>query len=165
MKLHRDTLVTWAAALVIVAAIPWALLDTAQTGRVYLFSQQFFDELPQRFAGRGRMRFILQPASAVFLGVRGGLADAVAGNPPFLLGLAVDSRRRRELLRSAVAAIRTLLAVGIVLDVVFQFVLYGEVHPGAALLIGPILVCLPYAVSRALTTRVAGRFRAAGGRS
>jgi hypothetical protein len=55
--------------------------------------------------------------------------------------------------------------VGIVLDVVFQFVLYGEVHPGAALLIGPILTCLPYAVSRALTTRVAGRFRTAGGRS
>ena len=107
------------------------------------------------------MRFLLQPATAVFLGVRGGLADVAAGHPPFLFGLLVDSGRRRELLRSGVAAIRTLLAFGIILDVVFQLVLYGEVHPGAAVLIGPVLICVPYALSRALTNRVAGRLRIA----
>jgi len=29
------------------------------------------------------------------------------------------------------------------------------VHPGAALVVGPILICLPYALSRALTNRLA----------
>jgi hypothetical protein len=38
---------------------------------------------------------------------------------------------------------------------VFQLVLYHSVHPSAALLVGPILICVPYAVSRALTARVA----------
>ena len=89
---------------------------------------------------------------AILLGVRGGLADAKAGKPPYLFGLLFAAGRRRELLRSGGAAIRTLLAMGIILDVVFQLVLYRAVHPGAALLVGPILVCFPYALSRALTT-------------
>ncbi len=59
------------------------------------------------------------------------------------------------LLRSGVAAIRNLLALGIILDVVFQLILYHSVHPGAALIVGPILICLPYALSRALTTQLA----------
>jgi hypothetical protein len=132
-------------------------MDTIETGRVYLFSRQFLEELPQRFTGPGRLRFILQPMFAILLGVRGGLADSRAGARPFLLGLLLDTGRRRELLQNGAAAIGTLLAMGIILDVVFQLVLYREVHPGAALLIGPILICFPYALSRALTTLL-GRF-------
>jgi len=155
MKLRRDAIVTVLALLVIAAAIPFALVDTIEKGRVYLFSWQFLEELPRRFSGPGRFRFILQPVLAILLGVRGGLADAKAGNPPYLFGLLFAAGRRRELLRSGAAAIRTLLAMGIILDVVFQLVLYRAVHPGAALLVGPILICFPYALSRALTTRLA----------
>jgi hypothetical protein len=60
------------------------------------------------------------------------------------------------LMQSGMAAISTLLAVGIILDAVFQFILYRAVHPGAALVVGPILICVPYSVSRALTNRLAG---------
>jgi len=155
MKLRRDAIVTVLALLVIAAAIPFALVDTIEKGRVYLFSWQFLEDLPRRFSGPGRFRFILQPVLAILLGVRGGLADAKAGNPPYLFGLLFAAGRRRELLRSGAAAIRTLLAMGIILDVVFQLVLYRAVHPGAALLVGPILICFPYALSRALTTRLA----------
>lgn len=155
MTLRRDTIVTVLAILVIAAAIPFAIMDTIETGRVYVFSRQFFEELPRRFTGTGRLRFILQPMVAIVLGIRGGLADAKAGNPPFLLGLLFGAGRRRELLRSGVAAIRNLLALGIIMDVVFQLVLYHSVHPGAALLVGPIFICFPYVLSRALTTRMA----------
>jgi len=92
----------------------------------------------------------------MLLGVRGGLTDARAGNPPYLFGLLFHAERRSELLRSGAAAIRTLVAMGVILDVVFQLVLYREVHPGAAVLIGPVLISVPYALSRALTTRLAG---------
>lgn len=159
MKLRRETLVPVLAVLVIVAALPFAVVDTFKTGRVYLFSTEFLEELPQRLTGPGRFRFILQPVVAILLGVRGGLADAAAGNPPYLFGLLFAAGRRRELLRSTAAAISTLLAMGIILDIVFQLVLYRQVHPGAALVVGPILVCAPYALSRGLTTRVARRRR------
>ncbi len=158
MKWSRSTfsrIVTAAAVLILVAAIPWALLDTIETGRVYLFSQQFLDELPQRLTGPGRLRFLLQPLVAIVLGWRGGLADARAGRIPYLFGLLVGGVHRKELLRSGLAAIRDLLAVGIVLDAIAQYLIYGQVHPGAALVIGPVLICLPYSVSRALTNRVA----------
>jgi hypothetical protein len=158
MKLGRETLVravTILALVVVAVGIPSAILDTIETGRVYLFSSQFLEELPQRFSGPGRLRFILQPMIAILLGVRGGLADARAGSPPYLFGLVFDGERRRELMKSGFDTIRILLAMGIILDVVFQLVLYREVHPGAALVVGPILICVPYALSRALTNRAA----------
>jgi len=61
---------------------------------------------------------------------------------------------RMELLRSGTADIRNLVAMGIVLDAVAQLLIYRQVHPGAALVVGPILVSIPYAVARALTNRV-----------
>jgi hypothetical protein len=155
MTLRRNTIVTALALLVIAVAIPFAIKDTLETGRLYLFSRQFLEELPQRFTGPGRLRFIFQPLLAILLGIRGGRADARAGNPPFLSGVLFDAGRRKALLRSAAAAITTLLAMGIILDIVFQFVLYHEAHPGAALVVGPILICLPYGLSRALTNRLA----------
>jgi hypothetical protein len=156
LKQRRDTIVTVLALLVIAIALPFAIMDTIETGRVYLFSRQFLEELPQRFTGPGRLRFILQPVVAIVLGIRGGLADAKAGNPPYVFGLLLGAGRRSESLRSGVAAIRNLLAVGIIMDIAFQLVIYHSVHPGAALLVGPILICFPYALSRALTTRLAG---------
>ena len=156
MTSRRENLVTAFVILAIAAAAVPAVVETIETGRVYLFSRQFLDELPRRFTGPGRLRFILQPTIAILLGVRGGLADARAGNPPFLFGLIFASGRRRDLLRSGAAAIRNLLAAGIVLDLVFQLILYRSVHPGAALVVGPILIAAPYTLSRALTGRVAG---------
>ncbi len=159
MKLRRENIVTALALLVIAATIPFAVMDTIETGRVYLFSSQFLEELPQRFTGTGRMRFILQPMLAILLGIRGGLVDARVGNPPYLFGLLFHAGRRREVMQSGMAAVSTLLAMGIILDVVFQFILYRAVHPGAALVVGPILICVPYSVSRALTNRLARLWR------
>jgi hypothetical protein len=160
LRLRRETLVTVLALLVIAIALPFAIVDTIETGRVYLFSRQFLEELPQRFTGPGRLRFVLQPTVAIVLGIRGGLADAKAGHPPYLFGLIFGAVRRRELLRSGVATLRNLLAVAIIMDIVFQLVLYRSVHPGAAVVVGPLFICIPYAVSRALTTRVRRRMAA-----
>jgi len=111
LKLRGKTIVAVVALLVIAAAIPFAIVDTIEKGRVYLFSSQFLEELPQRFSGSGRLRFILQPLFAILLGVRGGMTDVKAGNPPYLFGLLFTSGQRRNLLRSAGEAIGILLAM------------------------------------------------------
>lgn len=49
----------------------------------------------------------MQPVIAIVLRIRGVLADAKAGNPPYLLGLVLKAGRRSELLQSGAAAIRT----------------------------------------------------------
>jgi hypothetical protein len=98
LTLRRDTIVPVLALLVIAIALPFAIVDTIEMGRVHLFSRQFLEEIPRRFTGPGRFRFILQPMVAIVLGIRGGLADAKAGNPPYLFGLLFGAERRRELL-------------------------------------------------------------------
>src|SRR5512139_479266 len=159
MKVTRSNILTTIAALILVAALPSAIRDTLETGRLYLFSRQFIEELPQRFTGPGRLRFILQPSIAILIGLRGGLADARAGRPAYLYGLLLGGGNRRDLVRSGWAAVRDLVAMGIVLDAVAQLLIYRQVHPGAALVIGPVLIGFPYAMARALTNRVARRFR------
>ena len=157
MKITRSnisTILTVLAVLILVAAIPSAVRDTLETGRLYLFSRQFFEELPQRLTGPGRFRFVLQPLIAILLGWRSGLADARAGRPAYLIGMVSGGADRRELLRSGLAAVRDLVAIAIVLDAVSQLLIYRQVHPGAALIVGPILISVPYALARASTNRV-----------
>jgi len=168
MKVTRSTIstvVTALAVLILAASIPSAVRDTLETGRVYLFSQQFLDELPQRLTGPGRLRFVLQPVMAILLGWRSGLGDARARRPAYFFGLLVGGVDRRDLLRSGFAAIRDLVAIGIVLDAVAQLLIYREVHPGAALVVGPVLICIPYAVARAVTNRGARLLRRDPGKS
>jgi hypothetical protein len=155
VKLNRNRLLAALVILMVLAALPGAVRDTLETGRVYLFSRQFFEELPQRFSGPGRLRFIFQPLLALFFGVRSGLHDARIGNPPYISALLFHGHRRKELLHSGLGAIGHLLAAGILLDAVAQLLIYKQLHPGAAIVIGPLLVCLPYAVTRGLTARLA----------
>ena len=164
MKVTRSDIVSAIAVLILVAALPGAVRDTIETGRLYLFSRQFFEELPQRFTGPGRLRFILQPSIAILIGLRGGLADARAGRQPYIYGLLLGGGNRGELVRSGWAAVRDLVAMGIVLDAVAQLLIYRQVHPGAALVIGPVLIGMPYAVARALSNRAARFLRRGSGK-
>jgi hypothetical protein len=155
VKLNRNRILAALVLLMILWALPGAVRETLETGRVYLFSRQFLEDLPQRFSGPGRLRFILQPLVAILLGVRGGLADARSGQSPYIFALLFHTQKRKELLRSGMTAIGHVLALGILLDAVAQLLIYKVIHPGAALLIGPLLVGMPYAMSRALTGRLA----------
>lgn len=158
MKLTHSTIFTAMATLVIVSAIPFAVHEIMETGHIYLFSRQFLEDLPKRLTGPGRLRFILQPLIAILLGIRGGRADAKVGRPPFVIGVLFDAQHRRELLRSGLEAVRNLVAMGIILDAISQLLIYRQVHPGAALVVGPVLIGLPYALARAVTTRLVRRF-------
>jgi hypothetical protein len=48
---RRETIATTLAILAVAAAIPFAIMEAIETGRVYLFSRQFLEELPRGFAG------------------------------------------------------------------------------------------------------------------
>jgi hypothetical protein len=141
--------------LVLVLSLPGALRDAYDRGGVYLFSRAFLEDLPKRLTGPGRFRFILQPLMATLLGIRSGRADARAGRPPYLLGLVTDRERRAELARDGFASVANLLLMGVLLDSIFQWVVLGSSYPGAALLVGPVLIATPYSVARALANRVA----------
>ena len=60
-------------------------------------------------------------------------------------------------MRTGFETVVNLLLMGILLDAVFQWVILGVSHPGAALVVGPVLIVTPYAIARALSNRLARR--------
>jgi hypothetical protein len=143
---------------VLLAALPAAILRRIETGNPYLFTDQFFQDMVARLSGPGRFRFIFQPLVAILLGARDGRKDVSAGCPPFLWRLMFPGNsQRRELVLGALSSVSNLVAVAILLDVISQHLIFREIHPGAALILGPVLIALPYSLSRALTNRVTRR--------
>ena len=140
--------------LVLVASVPGSVRDILDRGGFYLFSREFLDDIPRRLTGPGRFRFVLQPLMAIVLGVAGGLADARAGRPPYLYALILHRDHRRELMKSGFETVVNLLLMGVLLDAIFQWVILGSSHPGAALVVGPVLIVLPYTAARALANRL-----------
>lgn len=157
----RSALRSWILPLVVVvillATLPGAIHRLIQTGNPYLFSREFYHDMVARLSGPGRLRFILQPIVAILLGLRDGLKDARTGASPFLWGIIFHREHRPQLLRSALASVRNLVAVAVLLDIISQYLIFREIHPGAALLLGPVLISIPYAVSRALANRILRR--------
>lgn len=140
--------------LTVVAALPAAIIRLIRTADVYLFTDRFFQDMLARLSGPGRLRFILQPIVAIILGVRSGVKDAHAGVPPFLWALILSRQHRRELFKNALVSTRNLVAMAILLDLIAQFLIFHEIRPVVALLVGPVLIAIPYVLTRALSNRI-----------
>jgi hypothetical protein len=161
MTIRRVTVILACLTLIVFTlSAPGALRDAFDRGGIYLFSRAFLEDIPKRLTGPGRFRFILQPLMAILLGIRSGLADARAGRPPYLYGV-LFHRDRGELVRTGFWVVVDLLLMGILLDAVFQWIILGVSHPGAALVVGPVLIVGPYSLARALSNRAA-RLRGSG---
>lgn len=161
ISLSRSSIIRATVILIILATLPRAIQRLIQTGDLYLFTGRFFEDVSARFSGPGRLRFIVQPIVAILFGARDGAKDARAGIPAFPLALAFHGQHRREMLRSALASAGDLVAIAILVDLIAQFLIFREIRPGAALLVGPILIGVPYAVARAVRNWISryGRHR------
>jgi len=158
MKKRRTTIILAAVTLLLLLlSLPGSLRDAYNRGGIYLFSNEFLEDIPKRLTGPGRFRFLMQPLMAITLGVLNGLTDARAGRPPYLYGLLFHRNLRGGLAKSGFSTMANLLLMGISLDVIFQWVILGVAHPGPALIIGPVLIVGPYTIARALSNRMAAR--------
>ena len=144
MRDRRVTLILASLTLLaLVSSLPGSAREAFERGGLYLFSQAFFEDLPNRLTGPGRFRFVLQLIVAILLGMRDGLSDARAGRLPYLYNLLFSQRKRRELLRSGFDTVVNLILMGILLDAIAQWLILGVSYPGAALVVGPVLIPIP----------------------
>jgi hypothetical protein len=120
--------------------------------------RSFGEGLEARMTGPGKGRFILQPLIAIALGVRDGIADAKQGKPPYFIRVLFKSERKLHVLKTGIKSIATPLTVGIVLDMILQWVIFQGVYLLPAIIAGTILVAFPYALARGLSNRVARRW-------
>ena len=156
MRTRQVTLLLAVVTLIVlVLSVPGALRHAFESGNLYLFSRAFLDDIPKRLSGPGRFRFVLQPLMAVIFGIRSGRSDAREGRAPYFYAILFHRHMRRDLLKSGFQTVINLILMGILVDAVCQWIILGRSHPGAALLLGPVLIVLPYSIARAVTNRVA----------
>ena len=120
------------------------------------------------FGGKVQIRLILQPLIAIILGFRFGVRDAKAGKRPFFHALARGDGHRGELLTHAARDVIMPLIVAVIIDSILQQLINHRIRPFAAVIVGGILVLLPFLIVRALANRVwthghSGRSRPVGG--
>ncbi len=116
---------------------------------------RFFDNLVDRLNGPMKFRLVLQPAMAVILGVRGGIRDSRGGKPPYFWALFTDLGHRAEMLKDGWKSIGRVFVFGIVMDVIYQLIVFRWVYPMEALFIALLLALVPYLLIRGPVNRVA----------
>ena len=128
----------------------------------------FWEGIARDLTGRGllggkfQLRLILQPLIATVLGIRFGLRDAKHGKPPFLMSLVEakgeakgDAKKDRlAILKQGLRDAIVPLCVALILDGILQRMTIGYIRPLAAVVVGTLLVFLPFVIVRGLTNRV-----------
>ena len=117
-----------------------------------------------RMHGPLTFRLIIQPIVAATLAIRAGLKDAREGSPPYFWAIFTDPVQRRNLLREGWKAVAKVFVVAVIIDFIYQIIVFRWFYPGEALIVGAILALLPYLLIRGPVNRIARRWhRGAGG--
>ena len=123
------------------------------------FFARAWEQLVGRLDGPMFFRFVLQPMVATVLAVRAGLADARAHRPPSLWTVATDRGARGGLIRDGFNDVGRVFIVAVLLDIIYQLMVFQWVFPVQSLLVAAALAIVPYLLVRGPVTRLASRRR------
>ena len=119
-----------------------------------LFSR-IAENLADRVSGPMKFRLILQPVMAALFAIRSGLKDAKENKPPYFWGLFTDPEHRRDMLRDGWKSVGRVFIFAIVMDGIYQFIVFRWFYPVEALLVAIILALVPYLLIRGPVNRIA----------
>ena len=111
-----------------------------------------------RLYGIFNLRFVFQPAAAVFYAIRDGREDAIEGRPPYLWTLLTDPSQRAGLLRECWHAVKRVYVVAVLIDVIYQLIVLHWIYPGESLIVALVLAFVPYMILRGSVCRLTRRF-------
>jgi hypothetical protein len=134
--------------------------DSAPRGN-QMTIQEFFARVWEMLIGRAdgplTFRLIFQPTVAAFFAIRAGLKDAHEGQTPYLWSVFSNPAHRRNLLRDGWKDVGKVFTIAVVLDVIYELIVYRWVYPGQALLVAAVLAIVPYLLIRGPVTRIMHR--------
>ncbi|HEX5602176.1 MAG TPA: hypothetical protein VFX63_06475 [Pyrinomonadaceae bacterium] len=117
-----------------------------------------WNDLGVRIAGPLSLRFLLQPTMATIFGIRDGFTDAKAGRPFYFHSFFTDPEHRGSRLKEGLRAVAKVFTLAVILDVLFQFIVFKWFYPVEALLVAFLLAFLPYMLVRGLVNRITRLF-------
>ena len=120
----------------------------------------FWDGMVRDLTGRGmfgggfQIRLFLQPLLALLLGIRFGVRDAKHGKTPFFASLFEGKGQGLALLKQGLRDAIIPLCVAFIIDGILQRMILGHVRPMVAVVVGGLLVFLPFVIGRGLSNRI-----------
>jgi len=115
---------------------------------------RIWEHLVGRLTGPLTFRVLLQPTMSTLFAVRDGLRDARARRPPFLWTILGSPDDRRRLIRDGLLAIGKLILMALVVDFVYQLVVFRRLYPVEAIDVALLLAVVPYFVIRGPVNRL-----------
>jgi len=119
-----------------------------------LFSR-VIEDLLGRVSGPMKFRLILQPVMAAIFAIRSGLKDAKGNKPPYFWAIFTNSDSRLDMIRDGGKSVGRVFIFGIVMDAIYQFIVFRWFYPVEALLVAAILALIPYLLIRGPVNRIA----------
>ncbi len=109
---------------------------------------RIWENLGGRIGGPLSFRLLLQPLVATVLAVRGGLQDARANRPPYFWAILTSPAERRDLMREGWKAVAKVFVIALIIDAVYQVVVFRWLYPAEMFIVAFLLACVPYLLVR-----------------
>ncbi|MCM2394459.1 hypothetical protein NBH19_00025 [Rhizobium sp. S95] len=100
------------------------------------------------------LRLLLQPLMALFFAYDDGRRDAREGRAPYFWALFTDAEHRRDMLQSGWKSIGKVFIIAVILDLIFQYIVFHDFRPVGALVAGTVLAIIPYTLLRGPVNRL-----------
>ena len=108
-----------------------------------------------RLTGPLTLRLYLQPTMATLFALRDGLKDAHEGRPAYLWTVFSNRDERRRLIAEGWKVVGKIFVLAVILDLIYQIVVFRWIYPIETLDVAIILAVLPYALLRGPFNRIA----------
>ncbi len=116
---------------------------------------RIWQNLVERPGGPMTFRVILQPIMATVAAALAGVRDARAGRSPYLWSILRNPEQRVPRLQEGMVATARIILLGLVMDVIYQIVVFDTFHPGEAAIVALLLAFAPYLLLRGPVARIA----------
>src|SRR5262245_31318836 len=116
---------------------------------------RFWSDLAGRLTGPMTFRFFLQPIMATLYAIRDGIDDARHGRPPYFWALFRHPELAPAMLRDGLQSVGRVVALGVVMDAVYQLLVLRWIYPLELIVIVVMLAVLPYVLLRGPVNRIA----------
>jgi hypothetical protein len=135
----------------VVLGVAWYGVSFEDLGRLWR-------DILDRPDGPMTFRFILQPAMAIIAAARDGIHDARVGRRPYVWALihgVRDPGGRTGRLWEGIISTARIIILGVVMDIIYQWMVFKTFYPVQAAVIAIMLAFVPYLLLRGPFLRLA----------
>jgi hypothetical protein len=119
---------------------------------------RLWNDFGARVTGPMSFRLLMQPTMATIFAIRDGLKDAKTGRPPYFYSVFTDATHRRTMLSEGWHAVVKVFTLAVILDALFQLIVFRWIYPLEVVFIALLLAFLPYLLARGPINRIARSF-------